>query len=61
MRGVRAALRCQAKLAEMRPGIKARIGKDMFMRDRHQHGAARWWGTWARNDTFRLHDARRRR
>jgi adenylate cyclase len=32
VRGVRAALRCQAKLAEMRPGIRARIGKDMFMR-----------------------------
>jgi adenylate cyclase len=32
VRGVRAALRCHAKLAEMRPAIKARIGKDMFMR-----------------------------
>ena len=32
MRGVRAALRCQARLAEMRPAIKARIGKNMFMR-----------------------------
>jgi len=32
MRTVRAALRCQAKLAEMRPAIKARIGKDMRMR-----------------------------
>ena len=32
VRGVRAALRCQAKLAEMRPAIRARIGKDMFMR-----------------------------
>ena len=32
VRGVRAALRCQAKLAEMRPAVKARIGKDMFMR-----------------------------
>jgi adenylate cyclase len=32
VRGVRAALRCQAKLAEMRPGIRARIGKDMRMR-----------------------------
>ncbi len=32
LRGVRAALRCQAKLAEMRPSVRARIGKDMFMR-----------------------------
>jgi adenylate cyclase len=32
VRGVRAALRCQAKLAEMRPSIRERIGKDMFMR-----------------------------
>ncbi len=32
LRGVRAALRCQAKLAEMRPSVKARIGKDMRMR-----------------------------
>ena len=32
VRGVRAALRCQAKLAEMRPSIHARIGKNMFMR-----------------------------
>ena len=32
VRGVRAALRCQAKLAEMRPAIRARIGKDMRMR-----------------------------
>ncbi len=32
VRGVRAALRCQAKLAEMRPGFRARIGKDMLMR-----------------------------
>jgi adenylate cyclase len=32
VRGVRAALRCQAKLAEMRPSIHARIGKDMLMR-----------------------------
>jgi len=31
-RTVRAALRCQAKLAEMRPAIKARIGKEMLMR-----------------------------
>jgi adenylate cyclase len=32
VRGVRAALRCQAKLAEMRPSIQARIGKGMHMR-----------------------------
>ncbi|MGA2974550.1 MAG: adenylate/guanylate cyclase domain-containing protein [Spirochaetia bacterium] len=32
VRGVRAALRCQAKLAEMRPGFRGRIGKDMLMR-----------------------------
>jgi len=32
VRGVRAALRCQAKLGEMRPSIHARIGKNMFMR-----------------------------
>jgi adenylate cyclase len=32
VRGVRAALRCHAKLGEMRPSIRARIGKDMFMR-----------------------------
>jgi len=32
MRTVRAALRCQAKLADMRPAIKARIGKEMLMR-----------------------------
>ncbi len=32
VRSVRAALRCQAVLAEMRPGFKERIGKDMFMR-----------------------------
>jgi adenylate cyclase len=32
VRGVRAALRCQAKLTEMRPSIRARIGKDMLMR-----------------------------
>jgi adenylate cyclase len=32
VRGVRAALRCQAQLAEMRPSIRERIGKDMFMR-----------------------------
>jgi adenylate cyclase len=32
VRGVRAALRCHAKLGEMRPSIHARIGKNMFMR-----------------------------
>lgn len=31
-RAVNAALRCQAKLAEMRPAIKARIGKELLMR-----------------------------
>ncbi|MCP3953203.1 MAG: adenylate/guanylate cyclase domain-containing protein [Desulfobacterales bacterium] len=32
MRTVRAALRCQAKLARMRPAIRKRIGKEMLMR-----------------------------
>ncbi|HOI74641.1 MAG TPA: adenylate/guanylate cyclase domain-containing protein [Syntrophales bacterium] len=32
VRCVRAALRCQAKLAEMRPGFKKSIGKDLKMR-----------------------------
>jgi adenylate cyclase len=32
VRAVRAALRCQASLAEMRPGFKKRIGADMQMR-----------------------------
>jgi adenylate cyclase len=32
VRGVRAALRCQQKLAGMRPAFRARIGKDMFVR-----------------------------
>lgn len=32
IRVVRAALRCQARLAEMRPAIYERIGKEMFMR-----------------------------
>jgi len=32
VRVVRTALRCQAKLAEMRPAFKERIGKDMLMR-----------------------------
>ena len=31
-RAARSALRCQEKLAEMRPGIRERIGKDLFMR-----------------------------
>lgn len=31
-RAVRAALRCQAKLAELRPVYKERTGKDLFMR-----------------------------
>ncbi|MBI2439756.1 MAG: adenylate/guanylate cyclase domain-containing protein [Lentisphaerae bacterium] len=31
-RAVRAALRCQAALAEMRPAVQARIGKSLFMR-----------------------------
>ncbi len=31
-RAVRAALRCQAKLAKLRIGFKKRMGKDMFMR-----------------------------
>jgi adenylate cyclase len=32
LRGVRAALRCQAKLAEMRPSFREWIGKDVFVR-----------------------------
>jgi len=32
VRAVRASLRCQARLAEMRPGFKARTGKDLFKR-----------------------------
>ncbi len=32
LRTVRAALRCQAELARMRPAIKERIGKEMLMR-----------------------------
>jgi adenylate cyclase len=32
VRAVRASLRCQAKLAEMRPGFRARVNKDLFMR-----------------------------
>lgn len=31
-RSVRAALRCQAKLAELRPALRERTGKDLFMR-----------------------------
>jgi adenylate cyclase len=31
-RAVRAALRCQVKLAELRPEFKARVGKELFMR-----------------------------
>jgi class 3 adenylate cyclase len=31
-RAVRTSLRCQAKLAELRPEFRARVGKDMFMR-----------------------------
>lgn len=32
VRGVRAALRCQARLAEMRPALRARAGRDMHQR-----------------------------
>lgn len=32
VRAVRATLRCQAALAEMRPAVHARIGKDLYMR-----------------------------
>jgi adenylate cyclase len=32
VRAVRAAIRCQQVLAEMRPGFRERIGKEMFMR-----------------------------
>ena len=31
-RAVRAALRCQVRLAELRPAFKERVGKDLFMR-----------------------------
>lgn len=31
-RAVRTALRCQARLAEMRPELRQRVGKDLFMR-----------------------------
>ncbi|MDA8425095.1 MAG: adenylate/guanylate cyclase domain-containing protein [Treponema sp.] len=32
VRGVRASLRCQSALAELRPAFRARVGKDMYMR-----------------------------
>ena len=32
LRGVRATLRCQRALAELRPAFKAKIGKEMYMR-----------------------------
>lgn len=32
VRAVRAALHCQAKLADMRPALRERFGKDLFMR-----------------------------
>jgi adenylate cyclase len=32
VRAVRSALRCQARLSEMRPGFRARVGKDLLMR-----------------------------
>jgi adenylate cyclase len=32
LRAVRAAIRCQEKLAEMRPAFKQRTGKELFMR-----------------------------
>ncbi|OHD22621.1 MAG: hypothetical protein A2064_07695, partial [Spirochaetes bacterium GWB1_66_5] len=32
LRGVRAALRCQASLAALRPGFRERAGKDLYMR-----------------------------
>jgi adenylate cyclase len=32
VRGVRAALRCQERLAAMRPGVRERIGKELHMR-----------------------------
>ncbi len=39
-RAVRSALRCQAKLAEMRPGFRERVGRDLFMRVGINTGAA---------------------
>jgi adenylate cyclase len=39
-RAARAALRCQAKLAEMRPAFRKRIGKDLAMRIGLNTGAA---------------------
>lgn len=32
LRGVRACLRCQKALAELRPSFRARVGRDMYMR-----------------------------
>jgi adenylate cyclase len=32
VRGLRASLRCQAALAELRPAFKARVGKDLYVR-----------------------------
>jgi len=32
VRAMRAALRCQARLAELRPAFKGRVGKDLYMR-----------------------------
>ena len=40
LRGVRAALRCQAKLAEMRPSFREWIGKDVFVRIGMNTGSA---------------------
>lgn len=39
-RAVRAALRCQAKLTDMRPAFRARVNKDLFMRVGVNTGAA---------------------
>lgn len=40
VRAIRAALRCQAKLTEMRPGFRDRVNKDMYMRVGVNTGAA---------------------
>lgn len=40
VRGLRAALRCQEKLAQMRPSLKARIGRDLYQRIGMNTGAA---------------------
>lgn len=40
IRAVRASLRCQDKLTEMRPALKARTGKELFMRIGLNSGAA---------------------